>query len=441
MITLALLLALSLLTVPAFANSDSPNNYWVCEYYGSGTTMRSVRMRIGILVVLFSLSLAVSAQTYSTTFQSEPAGAGLMRRLIQLAFHPMKRTATLLALLAAVCLYAAQAQTIDSYTTSLPLTENPISENGNWLNGKTNGIDWNDCQTMGGSPGFASGTQPGTGQYNDSICVLTGTFSAAQSAAVTVHVAHSIGAQYDEVEAHVNTTIIAGKITGYEGYCPIAGSSTDPMQIVRWNGPLANATNSNNGFTVLKGLAGVTCTTGDVVKLSNDGTGNLTLSKNGTAEITFKDATYLGGSPGMGFYIQNLDSGATAASAAGAFGASGFTATGLLTSGGSGGGGTTPAPTVTVSWTAAAPGTDPAVSYNIYRGSVKIGLTAGTSYIDSNVMAGATYTSITSPTHRCFGHRKRAFEFSYCTTIPAATQQKPKSCTNRRYSYPNSSGA
>ena len=350
----------------------------------------------------------------------------------------MKRTATLLALLATVCLYAAQAQTIDSYTTTFPLTENPISENGNWLNGKTNGIDWNDCQTMGGSPGFASGTQPGTGQYNDSICVLTGTFSAAQSAAVTVHVAHSIGAQYDEVEAHVNTTIIAGKNHRVRGKrCPIAGSSTDPMQIVRWNGPLANATNSNNGFTVLKGLAGVTCTTGDVVKLSNDGTGNLTLSKNGTAEITFKDATYLGGSPGMGFYIQNLDSGATAASAAGAFGASGFTATGLLTSGGSGGGGTTPAPTVTVSWTAAAPGTDPAVSYNIYRGSVKIGLTPGTSYIDSNVMAGTTYiyyvTSIDA------SGIESVPSSSATVTIPAATQQKPNAPTG--VTAINSSGA
>src|SRR5438046_7973905 len=32
----------------------------------------------------------------------------------------------------------------ESYTTNFPLTENPISEGGNWINGLTNGIDWSD---------------------------------------------------------------------------------------------------------------------------------------------------------------------------------------------------------------------------------------------------------------------------------------------------------
>src|ERR1700745_3544768 len=54
-----------------------------------------------------------------------------------------------------------------SYETSFPLAENPISENGNWVNGQAQGLDWSDVSTK---PGFARGEQvPDTGNYNDSV--------------------------------------------------------------------------------------------------------------------------------------------------------------------------------------------------------------------------------------------------------------------------------
>ncbi len=183
---------------------------------------------------------------------------------------------------------AAFAQT--SYTTNFPATENPVSQGGDWVNGKTNGAAWNNVQTLAG---VAMGTQPGTGIYDDSIAALTGTWAEAQSASITVAVPSSLGAQYDEVEVHIHVTIAANSATGYEGYCPVTGSSSaDPMQIVRWNGPKANSTNSNNGYTVLKGVSGVSCGPGDVLKIADNGAGALTLTKNGNAEVTVTRLNY-----------------------------------------------------------------------------------------------------------------------------------------------------
>ena len=39
---------------------------------------------------------------------------------------------------------------VRSYRTSFPATENPISEGGIWLNGRTDGIDWADVITRNG---------------------------------------------------------------------------------------------------------------------------------------------------------------------------------------------------------------------------------------------------------------------------------------------------
>src|SRR5204863_9328111 len=56
-----------------------------------------------------------------------------------------------------------------SYSTSFGATENPLSEGGKWINGKSVGIDWNNVQTV---PGKAYGAAIATG-YNDDVAVLT----------------------------------------------------------------------------------------------------------------------------------------------------------------------------------------------------------------------------------------------------------------------------
>ena len=45
-----------------------------------------------------------------------------------------------------------------TYTTNFPLTENPISEAGNWINGGTVGLDWTNVST---TPGLASAASRG----------------------------------------------------------------------------------------------------------------------------------------------------------------------------------------------------------------------------------------------------------------------------------------
>ena len=45
-----------------------------------------------------------------------------------------------------------------TYTTSFPRAENPISEGGNWVNGKTDGLVWADVATTNG---IAIGLQSG----------------------------------------------------------------------------------------------------------------------------------------------------------------------------------------------------------------------------------------------------------------------------------------
>jgi hypothetical protein len=56
-----------------------------------------------------------------------------------------------------------------TYTTTFPLTENPISEGGNWINGKAVGLDWANLATTNGmaiglESGFTNTPLPGVSQ-------------------------------------------------------------------------------------------------------------------------------------------------------------------------------------------------------------------------------------------------------------------------------------
>ncbi len=198
------------------------------------------------------------------------------------------------------------------YSTNFPLTQNPISENGAWRNGKTDGVKWSDCQS---TPGFAFGTQTGTADYDDSVCVLNGIWGANQAVQVTIKVNSTSSAQYDEVEVHLNTNIASNSITGYEISCSVVAN--DPyIQIARWNGAYGT-------FTALAFKSGTGCGNGTVLSAARSGN-TITASINGTAVLSVNDSTYTAGYPGMGFYIQGLNG--TAAAANAGFGVSSFSA-------------------------------------------------------------------------------------------------------------------
>ena len=65
-----------------------------------------------------------------------------------------------------------------TYTTNFPLTESPISEGGNWINGATTGIDWGDVWTTPGQTHDHSGPA----RFADATALLTGTWAPDQMA-------------------------------------------------------------------------------------------------------------------------------------------------------------------------------------------------------------------------------------------------------------------
>jgi hypothetical protein len=199
-----------------------------------------------------------------------------------------------------------------SYSTSFPLTENPISEGGNWTNGKTVGVDWSDIRT---TPGLAFGTQDGFTNYTDSIAVLRGPWGADQTATATVHtVNQQSGSTFEEVELLLRFSISGHTASGYEVNFSCRHDGTQYTQIVRWNGPIGN-------FTLLDSRTGPGLADGDQVKATIVGS-TITTYINNVPTFVVTDSTFTSGGPGMGFYLQ----GGTAA-LAGDYGFTKYTAT------------------------------------------------------------------------------------------------------------------
>jgi len=174
------------------------------------------------------------------------------------------------------------------YTTSFPLTESPIAENGNWTNGLASGLDWQNCAS---TPNFAYGTQDGSGGYDDSTCIVNGSWSPVQTAMGTVHVTNQTA--FQEVEVRLHTTVTPHSISGYEINLSVGDNRY--AQIVRWNGPL-------NDFTYLNGITTGAIHDGDVLKATIDASGLITVYINGEEIMTAVDSTFPTGNPGMGFY-------------------------------------------------------------------------------------------------------------------------------------------
>ncbi len=224
-------------------------------------------------------------------------------------------TATLGSVVSASDTLSVTTTSGNSYTTNFPLTENPISEGGKWINGKVTGLDWANVRT---TPGFAFGTQTDTVDYDDSTAILAGTWGANQMAQAQIHVVSQDSNIFEEVEIRLRTSISAHSITGYEINCSVVPSNPY-NQIVRWNGPLGSFTQLNGGSTG--------CADGDVLEATIVGN-TITSYKNGVQLLQWTESTFSSGSPGMGFYIQG-----GSASQESDYGFSNFTASDSVSSG------------------------------------------------------------------------------------------------------------
>ena len=220
--------------------------------------------------------------------------------------------------LAAIVLLAAAA-TAQTYTTHFPLTENPISEGGKWINAGVVGLDWTNVRT---TPGFAFGTQPGTAGspgFADSWALLSGAWGPDQTAQATINDPSPNDNCHQENELVLRGNLSAHSATGYEVTVKAADDASSYLIIVRWNGAYGD-------FTYLANLQGsaYAVKTGDVFKATIVGN-IITAYINGVQKAQVTDYWYATGHPGMGFYLGHDNSAICAGTNAG-YGFSNYTA-------------------------------------------------------------------------------------------------------------------
>jgi len=185
-----------------------------------------------------------------------------------------------------------------TYTTSFTSTEDPFSENGRWIGGKTVGLAWSDFQSV---PGLAFGKQPGTspGVYDDAIALLTGTWGPNQTVQATVKTVNQNDSFVEELEIRLRSTVTANSSTGYECNFSARRSANAYVQIVRWNGAFGD-------FTPLDGRGGssMALRNGDTITCTINGS-TITAYINGVQKLQVFDSTFSSGNPGIGAFLQN----------------------------------------------------------------------------------------------------------------------------------------
>lgn len=218
----------------------------------------------------------------------------------------------------------------NSYSTNFPLTENPISENTNWVCGGTVGLDWgNPVSTPGKCWGVGSALP-----YGDAHAYLQNmSWDDDQSAEGTVFVSAMQAGCAPEIELHLRSQVSAHRSVGYEITWSVGESY---FILVRWNGALGD-------FTYLKHLDGsqYNVANGDHIKATIVGS-TISAYKNGVLVTTVNDNVWTSGAPGIGFNSEDLQARPGCPGSNTAYGFSSFSATGL--GGGSTGGGTPPPP-------------------------------------------------------------------------------------------------
>jgi hypothetical protein len=200
---------------------------------------------------------------------------------------------------------------VHSYSTTFSRTENPLSENGNWIGGHAAGANlFGNVQTVSGS---AYGVDEPT-PFGDPTAILAGTWEPTQTAAATVKINRTpTNKCCHEVELRLRMTISHQSITGYEAYCSVMPTERY-CHIARWNGPNGSYWNFESGSsaTYVKD--------GDVMKATVTGTNPaiITLYVNGVQILQATDTGAAGGgfgaygpwtsgNPGIGFF-DNYDS-------------------------------------------------------------------------------------------------------------------------------------
>ena len=187
-----------------------------------------------------------------------------------------------------------------TYSTNFPLTESPISESDNWINGSKEGLDWGYISTTAGQ----THTHPGTAPYADATALLTGKWGPDQMVlAIVGNIENACNSDtcYPEVELRLRSTLSAHLCNGYEIAFSLKPNGRAYLIIVRWNGPLGD-------FTYLFNQSGsqYQAKTGDIVKATVVGN-VISAYKNGVLIGQATDKIFSSGNPGMGFNEQTYN--------------------------------------------------------------------------------------------------------------------------------------
>lgn len=201
---------------------------------------------------------------------------------------------------------------VRSYSTNFDVDEDPISEDGMWLNGKADAIDFSDVVVSGG---FAHGgpsrmqnlekrseqgnlgeeDEAPTGDYDDPTAVLTGEWGPNQHGKATAHVTNPTEEWFQEVQIRLRHTLEPHSISGYEIFFRCLKGELGYAEIVRWNGAVGDWTSLQREEGPEFGVGH-----GDVIEATIEGdviTGYI----NGEPKITTTDDTWKTGAPGIGF--------------------------------------------------------------------------------------------------------------------------------------------
>jgi len=201
-----------------------------------------------------------------------------------------------------------------TYSTSFPLTENPLSERSKWVGGQSSGGNlWGEIQTSGG---MAYGVSEPT-LYGDPTAILTGRWAADQQAKVTVMISRTPTVCCHEIEVRLRVTISEHRITGYEVYCSIVPGNKY-CHIARWSGPnglYCNIEPSSPRIYLVNGdvLGGtVTGSNPALITAYLNGVRIMQVSDSGNEGGEGTDCSpgrpvFTTGSPGIGFYDNQND--------------------------------------------------------------------------------------------------------------------------------------
>jgi len=201
-----------------------------------------------------------------------------------------------------------------TYSTSFPHVENPISEKGKWVGGESAGGNlWGNVQTGGG---MAYGvTEPTT--FGDPTAILAGSWAANQQVQVTAKIVTTPTVCCHEIEVRLRVTVSANRITGYEVYCSIVPKSKY-CHIARWSGPnglYCNIEPSTPSINLVNGdvlLGTVTGSNPPLITGYLNGKQIMQVSDTGNEGGEGTDCgagrpVFTSGAPGIGFYDNQND--------------------------------------------------------------------------------------------------------------------------------------